>query len=79
MSRLFLISAGLMFAGAAAGCAALGAAGNVVEGAVGATGDMIEGAADAATESDEERMKKDWKRAKKNRKQAEEAREAERS
>lgn len=49
------------------GCvsSALSLAGNVVEGAVNVTGDVAEGAVDVVTTSDEEQMKKDWKKAQK--------------
>lgn len=45
---------------------AVSLAGNVVEGAVNITGDIAEGAVDRVTTSDEEQMKKDWKKSKKN-------------
>lgn len=44
---------------------AVSLAGNVVEGAVNITGDVAEGAVDVVTTSDEEQMKKDWKKAQK--------------
>ncbi len=67
MKRIAIFSTLLLTPLAVSGCvsSALSAAGNVVEGAVNVTGDIAEGAVDKVTTSDEEQMKKDWKKAKK--------------
>ncbi len=70
ISRPLTIAIALVSFPMLSGClsGAVSLAGNVVEGAVNVTGDIAEGAVDRVTTSDDEKMKKDWKKSRKEKK-----------